>query len=54
MQNLFSALPVVNQEKHRIKLEEIAQIKEEAAPGQLFKDLMSSINPFSKYVIEEC
>jgi hypothetical protein len=28
--------------------------EEKQQPGQLFKQLMASINPFASYVLEEC
>jgi hypothetical protein len=43
----------VTLEKHRIKMEEIADLPKEESKGDLFKQVMASINPFSKYVIEE-
>ncbi len=54
IQNMFNNLPVVTHEKHRIKMEDIAEMSPEENKGDLFKQLMASINPFSKYVIEEC
>jgi hypothetical protein len=51
---MFNNLPVVTHEKHRIKMEDIAEMPPEENKGDLFKQLMASINPFSKYVIEEC
>jgi hypothetical protein len=39
-------------------MEEIAQMntdeEEKKDPGYLFKQLMTSINPFAQYVLEEC
>lgn len=54
IQNMFTNLPVVTHEKHRIKMEHIAEMQPEQNQGDLFKQLMASINPFSKYVIDEC
>ncbi len=54
IQNMFNNLPVVTHEKHRIKMEDIAEMPPEENKGDLFKQLMASINPFSKFVIEEC
>jgi hypothetical protein len=59
IERLFKDKPVVTNEKHRIKLEDIASMRgteeeEKANPGTLFKQLMASINPFASYVIEEC
>ena len=34
-------------------MEEIANLPQEESKGDLFKQVMASINPFSKYVIEE-
>lgn len=49
---------MVAHEKHRIRLEEIAQMEtkeeEKKDPGHLFKQLMASINPFASYVLDEC
>lgn len=45
--------PVVTHEKHRIKLEDIQKTRYDDSRGELFKYLMSSINPFSKYILEE-
>eukprot|EP00347_Sterkiella_histriomuscorum_P004157 403361538 len=56
VQNLFQNLPVVTHEKHRIKMQAIADMEEgenQEQSGQLFKQLMASINPFSKFIIEE-
>jgi hypothetical protein len=58
VQALFADKPVVTHEKHRIRMEEIASMnfdeEEKQDPGYLFKQLMTSINPFAQYVIEEC
>lgn len=58
VQALFADKPVVIHEKHRIRMEEIAQMntdeEEKREPGYLFRQLMSSINPFAQYVLEEC
>jgi len=62
---LFQDKPVVTHDKHRIRMDEIAEIctrnggkpfdeEEKQQPGQLFKQLMASINPFASYVLEEC
>ncbi|CDW82539.1 UNKNOWN [Stylonychia lemnae] len=53
IQNLFQNLPVVTHDKHRIKMQEIADMEEEKEQGELFKQLTQSINPFSKYILEE-
>ena len=56
---------MVTHDKHRIRMDEIAEIctrnggkpfdeEEKQQPGQLFKQLMASINPFASYVLEEC
>lgn len=65
IQNLFQDKPVVAHDKHRIRMDEIAEIcsrnnghsfdeEEKQQPGQLFKQLMASINPFASYVLDEC
>jgi len=41
----------VTHEKHRVKLEEIQKQKDDGP--ELFKQLMASINPFSKYFLDE-
>ena len=57
---MFANYPVVTHEKHRIRMEDIAEIdtkSESTDPtqkGGLFKQLMASINPFSKYILDEC
>jgi len=49
---------VVSHEKHRIRLEDIAnwnvQEEEKQDPGFLVKQLMACINPFASYVLTEC
>ena len=58
IQSLFADKPVVSHEKHRIRMDEIAEMEtieeEKKDPGFLFKQLMASINPFASYVIDEC
>lgn len=56
---MFSNYPVVTHETHRVKLDKIGEfnmaINNEPgkAPYELFETLMSSINPFAKFVIQE-
>lgn len=64
---MFSNFPVVTHETHRVKMGRIAEFDIEMAPPpvddeekekklhprELFIALMSSINPFAKFVIQE-
>lgn len=58
IEKLFKDKPVVSNEKHRIRLEDIAnwnvQEEEKQDPGFLVKQLMACINPFASYVVTEC
>jgi len=46
---------VVTHETHRVKLDKIGEFEMNATnePEELFVTLMSSINPFAKFVIQE-
>ena len=65
---MFSNFPVVTHETHRVKLDKISDFdidmraaggpleedeEERPPPSELFIALMSSINPFAKFVIQE-
>lgn len=64
LQNLFNNYPVVTHETHRVKLDKIGEFaiasdtdkpgEEKGKPAsELFVRLMSSINPFAQFVIQE-
>ena len=67
LQNMFTNFPVITHETHRVKMGKIAEFdiemapppegeedkEKKAHPRELFIALMSSINPFAKFVIQE-